>query len=98
RVFDLVPEALAHAVEAGAVAASSAADTLADAEVVISMLPTSRHVEGLYLGEAGLLAKIPAGALVIDCSTIAPASARKVAEAATARGLQMLDAQVSGGT
>ena len=98
RVFDLVPEALAHAVEAGAVAASSAADTLADAEVVISMLPASRHVEGLYLGEAGLLAKIPAGALVIDCSTIAPASARKVAEAATARGLQMLDAPVSGGT
>jgi len=98
RVFDLVPDALAHAVEAGAVAASSAADTLADAEVVISMLPASRHVEGLYLGETGLLAKIPAGALVIDCSTIAPASARKVAEAAAARGLQMLDAPVSGGT
>jgi len=98
RVFDLVPEALAHAVEAGATAATSAADTLVDAEVVISMLPASRHVEGLYLGEADLLAKIPAGALVIDCSTIAPASARKVAEAATARGLQMLDAPVSGGT
>ena len=98
RVFDLVPAAVAHAVEAGAVAAASAAETLAGAELVISMLPASRHVEGLYLGDDGLLAKIPAGALVIDCSTIAPATARKVAEAAAARGLQMLDAPVSGGT
>jgi 3-hydroxyisobutyrate dehydrogenase len=98
RVFDLVPDAIAHAVEAGAVAGTSAADTLADAELVISMLPASRHVEGLYLGQDGILAKIPAGALVIDCSTIAPSTARKVAEAAAARGLQMLDAPVSGGT
>jgi len=98
RVFDLVPEALAHAADAGAVAAASAADTLAEAEVVISMLPASRHVEGLYLGDNGILAQIPAGALVIDCSTIAPATARKVADAAAARGLQMLDAPVSGGT
>ncbi len=98
RVFDLVPAALEAAVAAGASAATSAADTLAGAEVVISMLPASRHVEGLYLGENGILPAIPAGALVIDCSTIAPASARKVAEAAAARGLQMLDAPVSGGT
>ncbi|OUL25938.1 3-hydroxyisobutyrate dehydrogenase [Nostoc sp. RF31YmG] len=98
RVFDLVPAALEAAVAAGASAAASAADTLADADVVISMLPASRHVEGLYLGEHGILAAIPAGALVIDCSTIAPASARKVADAAAARGLQMLDAPVSGGT
>jgi 3-hydroxyisobutyrate dehydrogenase len=62
------------------------------------MLPASRHVEGLYLGDDGILEKIPAGALVIDCSTIAPVTARKVGEAATARGLSMLDAPVSGGT
>ncbi|MCD0246970.1 3-hydroxyisobutyrate dehydrogenase [Xanthomonas melonis] len=98
RVFDLVPAALDAAAAAGAHAASSAHDTLADAEIVISMLPASRHVEGLYLGDGGILAQIPAGALVIDCSTIAPVSARKVAEAAGARGLAMLDAPVSGGT
>ncbi|KQN98108.1 MULTISPECIES: 3-hydroxyisobutyrate dehydrogenase [Stenotrophomonas] len=98
RVFDLAPAAVAAAVSAGASAASSAIEAVADAEVVISMLPASRHVEGLYLGDAGLLAKIPTGALVIDCSTIAPASARKVAEAAAARGLAMIDAPVSGGT
>ncbi len=98
RVFDLVPAAVQAAVDAGATAASSALDTLVDAEVVISMLPASRHVEGLYLGENGLLADIPGGALVIDCSTISPATARRVSEAAAARGLQMLDAPVSGGT
>ncbi|PPT77115.1 3-hydroxyisobutyrate dehydrogenase [Xanthomonas arboricola pv. populi] len=98
RVFDLVPAALDAAVAAGAHAASSAHDTLADAEIVISMLPASRHVEALYLGEAGILAQIPAGVLVIDCSTIAPASARKLAAEAQARGLAILDAPVSGGT
>jgi len=97
-VFDLAPTALEAAKAAGAHAAASALDTLDGAEVVISMLPASRHVEGLYLGNDGLLEKIPAGALVIDCSTIAPASARKVAQAAAARGLAMLDAPVSGGT
>ncbi|RXQ99726.1 3-hydroxyisobutyrate dehydrogenase [Pseudoxanthomonas composti] len=97
-VFDLVPAALDAAKAAGATAADSALETLEGAEVVISMLPASQHVEGLYLGQDGILEKIPAGALVIDCSTIAPATARKVAEAASARGLSMLDAPVSGGT
>ncbi|MEA9578436.1 3-hydroxyisobutyrate dehydrogenase [Xanthomonas nasturtii] len=98
RVFDLVQGALDAASAAGAHAATSAHDTLVDAEIVISMLPASRHVEGLYLGDGGILTQIPDGALVIDCSTIAPVSARKVADAARARGLAMLDAPVSGGT
>lgn len=98
RVFDLVPDAVATAVSHSAVAATSARDTLAGAEIVISMLPASRHVEGLYLGTEGILPLIPDGALVIDCSTIAPAVAKKVSEAAAGRALAMLDAPVSGGT
>ncbi|MHC9087039.1 3-hydroxyisobutyrate dehydrogenase [Luteimonas sp. RIT-PG2_3] len=98
QVFDLSAAALDAARAAGAGVAASASAAVADAEVVISMLPASRHVEGLYLGEAGLLPAITTGALVIDCSTIAPASAKKVADAAAARGLQMIDAPVSGGT
>jgi 3-hydroxyisobutyrate dehydrogenase len=98
RVFDLVASAVEQAVAQGAVAAADAIDAIAGAEVVISMLPASRHVEGLYLGEHGLLSRIAAGALLIDCSTIAPASAQKVAKAAEQRGLAMLDAPVSGGT
>ena len=99
--FDLSKAASDQAAAAGLKIAGSAADAVADAEVVISMLPASRHVEGLYLGgngEAGLLQSIRPGSLVIDCSTIAPASSRRVAEAAAQKGLPMLDAPVSGGT
>lgn len=98
RVFDLVPAALDAARSAGAHVAANAADAVDGAAVVISMLPASRHVEGLYLGDDALLEAIPPDALVIDCSTIDPASARKVAAAAAQRGLAMLDAPVSGGT
>lgn len=98
RAFDLSADALAAAKAQGVQTAASAEAAVEGAAVVISMLPASRHVEGLYLGEQGLLARLADGALVIDCSTIAPASARKVAEAAQARGLAMIDAPVSGGT
>jgi len=96
-VYDLVPAAVRTLTDAGAQAAESAAQAVAGAELVITMLPASRHVEGLYLDQ-GLLAHIDARCLVIDCSTIAPDTSRKVAAAAQARGLAMLDAPVSGGT
>jgi len=98
KVFDLVPQAIEAATRAGAQAAASAAEAVAGADVVISMLPASRHVEGLYLGDDGLLASIASGTLVLECSTIAPESARKVSRAAAGRGIRMIDAPVSGGT
>lgn len=97
-VFDLVASAVNELAAQGARAASSAADAVSAAEVVISMLPASRHVEGLYLGDAGLLSAIAPGSLVLECSTIAPEAARKVHQAAAARGIALLDAPVSGGT
>ncbi len=97
-VFDLSEVALKSVADAGATAATSALETLQGAEVVISMLPASVHVESLYLGDTGLLTQIGKGTLIIDCSTIAPASAKKVSDAAAARGLEMIDAPVSGGT
>lgn len=99
---DLSTDARARVAAEGVSVAATTSDALVGAQVVISMLPASRHVEGLYLGDgaanAGLLASLPAGTRIIDCSTIAPASARKVAAAAQARGLSMIDAPVSGGT
>lgn len=97
-VFDLVASAVNELAAQGARAASSAADAVSSAEVVISMLPASRHVEGLYLGDAGLLSVIAPGSLILECSTIAPEAARKVHQAAAARGIALLDAPVSGGT
>lgn len=98
-VFDLSEAAVAGLAEAGATpAASPAAVARTDAELVITMLPASVHVKGVYLGEDGLLAHVRPGVLLIDSSTIDPLSAREVAAAARAHGNPMLDAPVSGGT
>lgn len=96
KVFDLVPE-LAAAVTGGQ-AQPNAAACAQDVDVFVSMLPAGRHVEALYLGDAGVVAGAAPGTLLIDCSTIDPATARRVADGARQRGLEMLDAPVSGGT
>ena len=96
-VHDLVADLVAACVAAGAAAAGSARAAVADAEIVVSMLPASEHVRGLYVDD-GLLDVIDPSATVIDCSTIAPATARAVAARAAERGIDMLDAPVSGGT
>ncbi len=95
---DLVPAAVEKLVAAGGSTGADAMAAVAQAKVVITMLPASRHVEALYLGDQGILAHARPGTLLIDCSTIAPDSARKVAAAAAERGFEMLDAPVSGGT
>ena len=97
QAFDLSADAIAKVRAEGVDVAASAREAVQGAEVVISMLPASRHVEALYMGDEGLIKLIQPGALLIDCSTIAPASAQKVAAAATSQGLQMIDAPVSGG-
>jgi 3-hydroxyisobutyrate dehydrogenase len=96
--FDLSEAACRKYAADGLAIAATAAATLDGAEVVVSMLPASQHVEALYLGDNGLLARIAPGTLVIDSSTIAAASSRKVAEEGRKRGIAVLDAPVSGGT
>ena len=101
KVFDLSADALARVKAEGGHTASSAQDAATGAEVVVSMLPASQHVEALYLGKdgaPGLLATISKGALIIDSSTIAATSSQKVAQAASAAGIGFIDAPVSGGT
>jgi 3-hydroxyisobutyrate dehydrogenase len=96
-VFDLVSDAVERAVALGASAAPSAADAARECDAVVTMLPASQHVRDLYLGEGRLLESAKPGALLIDCSTIAPATAKEVAAAAASRGMEMIDAPVSGG-
>ena len=98
RAFDLSASAREKFAADGLPIAASAVDAVQGAEVVISMLPASQHVEALYLGDQGLLAQLPAGTLVIDSSTIAASSSIKVAQAAAARQITTIDAPVSGGT
>ena len=98
KAFDLSADALAKVKAEGLQVASSAQDAVQGAEAVITMLPASQHVEGLFLGNGNLLASIAKGALVIDSSTIAAATSQKVAKAAEAAGIDFIDAPVSGGT
>jgi 3-hydroxyisobutyrate dehydrogenase len=95
--FDVVARALEAAVTAGAGAARSATDATVTAEFAITMLPEGRHVREVYLGAEGVIAAAAEGVLLIDCSTIDVATARAVWQAAADRGLEMVDAPVSGG-
>src|SRR5438105_1130959 len=67
-------------------------------DLVITMLPSSPHVEAVYTGDGGVLAAARRGTLCVDMSTIDPAASRRVAGAAAERGLRFMDAPVSGGT
>ncbi|GLY67055.1 2-hydroxy-3-oxopropionate reductase [Amycolatopsis taiwanensis] len=84
-------------VAAGGRGANSVGQAVRDADAVITMLPDSPDVRAVVLGEDGVLAHAREGALLIDCSTIRPDVSREVGQAAAAKGIQALDAPVSGG-
>ena len=93
-VFDIVPDLVAPCAEAGAIPAASAAEAARGAELVITMLPAGQHVREAWLGQGGMAAASPPGAILVDCSTIDVATAREVAASC---GRAFLDAPVSGG-
>ncbi|MFD8096916.1 2-hydroxy-3-oxopropionate reductase [Streptomyces malaysiensis] len=84
-------------VAAGGKGAGSVAEAVADAEVVITMVPADPQVEEVVLGEGGVLEHVKPGTLVIDMSSITPQTSIKVAAAAKEKGVRTLDAPVSGG-
>lgn len=96
-VFDLSDDAVRTLVGEGAKSAATATEAADSADCVITMLPAGKHVEAVYLGDNGLLASLASKTLVIDSSTIAPETARKVAEAAVEKNIMFMDAPVSGG-
>jgi len=95
--YDVAEPALDGAVRAGAARAASTAAAARDAELVITMLPSSSHAESAYLGAGGVLESVARGRLCVDMSTIDPSVSRRIAAAVTARGARFLDAPVSGG-
>lgn len=96
-VFDIADELADGIAGQGATKAATAAEAVAGAQYVISMLPSGAIVKNLYCNEDKLLEAIPTSALVIDSSTIAAEDAVAVHDAAAARGIAMIDAPVSGG-
>src|SRR3989454_10497397 len=83
--YDVVEPALEGAVKRGAVRAGSAAEAAKASELVITMLPSSSHVEAAYLGAAGILDGIGRGRVCGGTSTGGPAAARPAGQAATER-------------
>jgi 3-hydroxyisobutyrate dehydrogenase len=95
--YDISLDAVGKLVSAGGTAAGKPGAAAADAEIVVTMLPSGAEVRETYLGADGIVERARDGALLIDCSTIDVETARTVAAAAQARGLLMVDAPVSGG-
>ncbi|MEC5192521.1 MULTISPECIES: 3-hydroxyisobutyrate dehydrogenase [unclassified Arthrobacter] len=98
--FDVVPAALETARSHGIGTADTAAEAVAGAAVVLTMLPSGKHLLDAYRGtpgRPGLLDVAPPGTLFLDCSTINVDEAREAAELAVAAGHRAVDAPVSGG-
>ena len=95
RAFDLSEEALAHAVERGCKRAKSAADACKDADAVVTMLPAGKHVAEVF--RTSVFGAAPESAILIDCSTIDVATARRSRPRRRRQGYTMVDAPVSGG-
>ena len=96
-VFDLDDSSVAKAEGFGASSATSAADTASKSDIVITMVPDSSQVEEVIAGPDGILEGISAGSVVIDMSTIAPETGRKMAKLLEAKDVNFVDAPVTGG-
>jgi 3-hydroxyisobutyrate dehydrogenase len=94
--FDVVAAQVGKLSAIGGLAAASIADA-AQAHAIITMLPAGEHVHEVYCREGGVMATAAPGTLLIDSSTIDVATARDVAALAAGKGLDMVDAPVSGG-
>jgi 2-hydroxy-3-oxopropionate reductase len=96
-VYDVAPAPVADVVAAGGTAAKSSKDAASQADVIITMLPDGPEVEAAVLGPGGILEGAAKGSTVIDMSSISPVVAQKVGAACAAKGVEFLDAPVSGG-
>jgi len=96
-VYDIVPEKIQDLVQAGAAGANSSKEVAERSEIIITMLPDGPDVEAAVLGEDGVLEGARPGSILIDMSSINPLVSQKIAAACEAKGVEFLDAPVSGG-
>ncbi len=96
-VCDFNKDAVAELVEMGAKQAANGAEVAKECDVVITMLPNSPHVRSVALGENGIVDGAHEGSVLIDMSSIDPTESKKIGEELAKKGIEMLDAPVSGG-
>ena len=96
-VYDILPGPVAELAEAGAARGESLRDTAARSDVIITMLPDGPDVESAVLGPGGVLEGAREGSIMVDMSSISPMVSQKVGAACAEKGVEFLDAPVSGG-
>ncbi len=96
-VCDFNKDAVAELVEMGAKQAANGAEVAKECDVIITMLPNSPHVRAVALGENGIVDGAHEGSVLIDMSSIDPTESKKIGEELAKKGIEMLDAPVSGG-
>jgi len=96
-VYDILDAPVKELVEAGATAGASPKDVASRNELIITMLPNSPHVKQAVLGKNGVIEGAKPGSVLVDMSSIAPLASREVAAELASKGIEMLDAPVSGG-
>jgi 2-hydroxy-3-oxopropionate reductase len=96
-VHDIQPAPVSELCEFGAKAANTPKGVAEQSDIVITMLPSSPHVDAVVFGEHGLLQGFKPDAIYIDMSTIEPAVTRRISGMLAERGIRMLDAPVSRG-
>ena len=96
-VYDIVGTSVEEMATEGAIPASSSSEVASKNSLIITMVPDSADSEAAILGANGVLEGAASGSVVIDMSSIAPASSQKIAAGCEAQGVDFLDAPVSGG-
>jgi 2-hydroxy-3-oxopropionate reductase len=96
-VYDINADAVRELATAGAETASSPKEVARQCDIIVTMLPNSPHVKAVALGPGGIIEGARAGMILVDMSSIAPLAAQEVARSLAEKGVEMLDAPVSGG-
>ena len=96
-VYDIVGDNMEEVVTEGATGASSSNEVAANSDKIITMLPDSADSEAAILGPNGVLEGARPGSVIVDMSSIAPLVSQKIAAECAGKGVEMLDAPVSGG-
>jgi 3-hydroxyisobutyrate dehydrogenase len=96
KVWDMSAEAVQRMVDAGSAAAGDLAD-LGDCDIVLLCLPTSDHVRQVIFGDSGLAEAMKPGSMIVDQTSGDPMATRAMAQELAAKGIELIDAPVSGG-
>ena len=95
-VYDVNPKASEELIKKGAKSVSSPCEVAENSEIVFTMLPSCSHVKEVYKGKNGLLEKSKNNLTLVDCSTVHPETSKEIFEACKAKGVEFIDAPVSG--